>query len=166
MESAGCYLWWNWKVRTEIVFLNRPKVKLNAPEWPLSKYWEIRAMEAWRAMAEGFISLSLDYDMTWAHYTGRQVPTFYSPSFLHSHQSVLKTSAAAVLVTRTPQWKSLLMEGTSKAASVRLLSETKAVENGEREKKTLRTIALSVIHFAACHFCKIWKEKAGWFRWN
>lgn len=74
--------------------------------------------------------------MTWAHYTGRQVPTFYFSSFLHGHQSVLKTSAAAVLVTRTPLWKSLLMEGTSKAASVRLLSEMKGVENGEREKET------------------------------
>lgn len=89
-------------------------------------------MEAWRAVAEGFVSLSLDYDM--AHYSGRQVPTFYFPSFLHGHQSVPKMSADAVLVTRTPQRKALLMEGTSKAASVHLLSEMKGVENGERKK--------------------------------
>lgn len=73
--------------------------------------------------------------MTWVHYTGSQVLTFYFPSFLHGHQSILKTFAAAVLVTHTPLWKSLLMEGTSKAAAVRLLSEMKGVENGEREKK-------------------------------
>lgn len=109
-------------------------------------------------MAEGFVSLSLDYDM--AHYSGRQVPTFYFPSFLHGHQSVLKMSADAVLVTRTPQRKALLMEGTSKAASAHLLSEMKGVENGEREKKKpLRTIALSVIHFAVCHFAKYEKKK-------
>lgn len=74
--------------------------------------------------------------MTWHITVGGKYPHFF-PSFLHGHQSVLKMSAAAVLVTRTSQWKSLLMEGTSKATSVRLLSEMKGVENGERGEKNL-----------------------------